>query len=558
MRKIFISSKRTIYQSLFLLFATGMFGLSNAQEYDWKWAESYGGNQHDRAVDVTSDFMGNVYAVGTFGSLTINFGSIQLVNQGETDFYLVKYDYLGNPVNALSFGSASIEGGMGVDTDNAGNVYVIGYFTGETFTIGTTTLTNQDVGETSDFFIAKFNSNLEFQWAKSAGSSVGDGANRIAVDGAGNSYITGYFGGNEMFFETITLNSYGAVDIFTAKYDTDGNEVWVVGAGGTGFEQGMDISIDLDGNSYVTGYFSSPTVTFGFTDITNSGINDIYVVKYDENGIEQWVKAIGGSSYEGGTGISNDDDGNVYITGYFNSASLDFGNGVQTTNNGNQSLYVAKFNTDGDALWANSSKGNGLYMAENIAAARDGSRFLIVGEFNDSAFGFDDLTFTNQGGDDAFLIEFDDNGNATGAESIGGSDYEQCKGLHVDDYYAVYIAGGFSSSSVEVGSFTLTNPNPTKDDAFVARRGGDLGVSDVSNPAIIQVYPNPSNGTFNLKSDSNIKSVEVLNMTGQLIYASKVSAKDFEINLQSRPAGVYILKVQTDKGSEVKKLIIRH
>lgn len=88
MRKVFISSKRTIYQSLFLLLATGMFGVSNAQEHDWAWAESYGGNQLDRAVDVTES-MGNVYAVGTFESPTINFGSIQLVNQGETDFCLV-------------------------------------------------------------------------------------------------------------------------------------------------------------------------------------------------------------------------------------------------------------------------------------------------------------------------------------------------------------------------------------------------------------------------------------------------------------------------------------
>ncbi|MGB6092692.1 MAG: hypothetical protein WBF83_02915, partial [Moheibacter sp.] len=123
---------------------------------------------------------------------------------------------------------------------------------------------------------------------------MGDGANRIAVDAEGNSYVTGYYGGNEMFFETITLYTYGAMDIFTVKYDSDGNELWAIKAGGTSYEQGMDIAADEDGNSYVVGYFSSPTVTFRFTDITNSGINDIFVVKYDQNGVEQWVKSIGG------------------------------------------------------------------------------------------------------------------------------------------------------------------------------------------------------------------------------------------------------------------------
>jgi len=368
--------------------------------------------------------------------------------------------------------------------------------------------------------------------------------------------VTGYYGGNEMFFETITLYTYGAMDIFTVKYDSDGNELWAIKAGGTSYEQGMDIAADEDGNSYVVGYFSSPTVTFGFTDITNSGINDIFVVKYDQNGVEQWVKSIGGDSYEGGTGISSSNLG-VYITGYFASPVLDFGNGIQTTNNGDQSVFAAGFNHDGTALWAQSSNGTGQYMAENIKADNFGQVY-IVGEFNNSSFGFDDFSLMNKGGNDVFFIQFDANyGYATWGDSVGGSNAETCKAVSSDQLGRVYFAGNFASDSVTIGGEEFTNGNPGTDDVFVAKQSNSLGLSEVSH-AQVAVYPNPSSGVFHLKSDTQIKSVEVIGMTGQTVFKSIVNFDHFEIKLQNRPSGVYVLKIQTENGVKTQKLIIRH
>lgn len=359
-----------------------------------------------------------------------------------------------------------------------------------------------------------------------------------------------------MFFETITLYTYGAMDIFTVKYDSDGNELWAIKAGGTSYEQGMDIAADEDGNSYVVGYFSSPTVTFGFTDITNSGINDIFVVKYDQNGVEQWVKSIRGDSYEGGTGISLSNLG-VYITGYFASPVLDFGNGIQTTNNGDQSVFAAGFNHDGTALWAQSSDGTGQYMAENIKADNFGQVY-IVGEFNNSSFGFDDFSLTNKGGNDVFFIQFDANyGYATWGDSVGGSNAETCKAVSSDQLGRVYFAGNFASDSVTIGGEEFTNGNPGTDDVFVAKQSNSLGLSEVSH-AQVAVYPNPSSGVFHLKSDTQIKSVEVIGMTGQTVFKSIVNSDHFEIKLQNRPAGVYVLKIQTENGVKTQKLIIRH
>lgn len=556
MRKFLFQVETRILRNVLLLISIGLFIKSNAQE--WTWAKSLGGTDHDRGIGIAVDNDWNVYSVGTYYSSTISFGATQLVNQGQSDAFLAKFDAMGNPLFAINIGTEELEGAMGVGTDNNNNVYITGYFSGPTLTIGSITLTNHDENGSTDMFVAKFNSDGDLLWAKSAGSSSGDGSNSIAVDGAGNVFITGYFGGAEMFFETTSLVSYGAMDIFTVQYDTDGNEMWAVNAGGTDYEQGMSVATDGNGNSYVTGFFSSTTATFGFMDISNVGINDIFVVKYDHNGVEQWVKAIGGSSYEGGMGVATDQNGDVFITGYFASPELDFGNGVQTTNHGNQSIYVAKYNSDGEAQWANSSYGSGYYMVENIAVKYDGTTY-IIGEFTDSDFRFDELYFTNAGQDDIFIIQFNENGEGVWKDSIGGADFETGRGIHVSDTGALYITGSFASSSINIGNFTLTNNAVTKDDVFVARRISDLGTQEISTSGTVRVYPNPGTGLFNLKADATkIKSVEVLNMAGQRIFSSKSNSDFMTINLLNKVDGVYILRIQTDKGFETKKLIIKH
>ena len=134
--------------------------------------------------------------------------------------------------------------------------------------------------------------------------------------------MNGYFK-NTINIGTNILNNTGISDIFIAKYDSSGNSIWAKGEGGNNYDYGKSISTDSQGNLVMTGSFKSPTITFGTTVLTNTGINDIFIVKYDTSGNVLWAKGVGGSAAVQSvcTGVS----GNVFMTGFFNSPSITFG-----------------------------------------------------------------------------------------------------------------------------------------------------------------------------------------------------------------------------------------
>ena len=127
-------------------------------------------------------------------------------------------------------------------------------------------------------------------WAKRAGAGGAsfDQGLGIAVDGSGNSYVTGHFVGSATFgpgeTNETTLTSAGFDDIFVAKYDASGDLVWAKRAGGTSVDQGSGIAVDGAGTSYVTGVFVG-SATFGAgetneTTLTSAGSFEISVAKY--------------------------------------------------------------------------------------------------------------------------------------------------------------------------------------------------------------------------------------------------------------------------------------
>jgi hypothetical protein len=145
----------------------------------------------------------------------------------------------------------------------------------------------------------------------------------------------------------------GAADLAAQNLD------WAIHAGGTNHDEGVDITTDSVGNSYVTGEFSG-TATFGAgeaqeTTLTATGSIDIFVAKYDTHGTLVWAKRVGSPSTDVGGGIATDSAGNSYVTGYFyDTATFGAGEAHETTltPTGNADIFVAKYSdgldTDGD------------------------------------------------------------------------------------------------------------------------------------------------------------------------------------------------------------------
>ncbi len=240
------------------------------------WAKSAGGLGQDCALSIAVDLFQNIYITGDFGSNTMNFGSITLTNAGEDNIFTVKYDANGTVIWAKSAGGSNIDLGVSILADNSGNVYMTGLFSSTSITLGNITLTNTGG---MDVFILKYDASGNVLWAKSAGGTGDDRTQSVTLDAWGNPFLTGSFNSSKITFDTDTLTSAGGSDIFLVKYDANGNALWAKSAGGPSDDGGFSVAVDASGNDYLTGYFDSPTITFGSDTLLNAGSENMFLVK---------------------------------------------------------------------------------------------------------------------------------------------------------------------------------------------------------------------------------------------------------------------------------------
>mgnify|MGYP002859805407 CR=1 FL=1 len=358
-----------------------------------------------------------------------------------------------------------------VATDANGNVYVTGGWYGTAdFNPGSGT-NNLSNGTGMDIFVAKYDANGNYVWAKQiGGASLSSKATSIAVDAAGNVYTAGYFNGTVDFnpgagSNTMTSSSQ---DAFISKLDANGNYVWAIKIAGTSQEQVNDIAIDASGNLVVTGWFYG-TVDFdpgaGTVALGNTAGSDIFVAKYDSNGALMWAKQLGGTSANlSGNSIAVDATGNVYTTGYFQT-SVDFdpdGPSYVLGAQGVLDVFVSKLDVNGNFVWAKSIGGTGADDALGIDLDATGNVYL-TGYFEgtcDFDPGSGTAFLSNSAGLDIYVCKLNNNGDYVWAKQIGGSNID-CQGNSVKvgtngQVYTTGVYGGTVDFDPSGASFQMT------------------------------------------------------------------------------------------------------
>ena len=530
------------------------------QAQDCLWAKSAGGINYDNGNSISTDAQGNVYISGSFGSPTITFGTTTLTNAGSSDIFIVKYDASGNVLWAKSAGGTVGDYGYGVSTDANGNVYIIGNFSSASITFGSTTLTNANNSGASDIFIAKYDTAGNVLWAKSAGGFSGDYCYGLSTDISGNVYISGGFGSATITFGSTTLTNAGINDIFIAKFDVAGNVLWAKSAGGTSTENGRIVSTDASGNVYMTGHFYSPTISFGSTILTNANnlgnTQDIFITKYNAAGNVLWSKSIGGPSSDSGICVSTDANGNVYITGQFYSPTITFGSTTLTnTVNNYGDIFIAKYNSAGNVLWAKSVGGINEDFGWSVSTDASGNAY-ISGHFYSPTITFDSTILTNAsltGNGDFFIAKFDASGNVLWAKSAGGSNKEYGYSVSADASGNVYVTGSFGSASITIDSIALSNLGSA--DIFIAKFSGtSTGLNEIISNNELKIYPNPTKVKFtvNLKLKIYNLKLTVVDVFGKEVYTTKLNSERTEVDLSGIAKGLYFVNV----GNIVKKLVI--
>lgn len=370
-------------------------------------------------------------------------------------------------------GDHGYESASSVATDAAGNAYITGSYTSAFIDFGTYSLLNTFSG-TADIFVAKYDPSGVVLWAKTVGAADGDAATGIKVDAFGNVLITGWFASPTLTFGSTVLTNSGTAssDFFIAKYDAAGNVLWAKSAGGTGNDRGMDVSVDAAGNIFAAGWYTSPTINFGNGTLTNSvsSANEIFVVKYDANGNALWSKSVGGSNYDAAYGCETDATGNLYVTGSFASASIDFGSGALTnTQTGFHDFFITKYDASGNSIWSRSA--NGAYDDIAYGVVASGTNVYVTGYFSSPTVQFGTTpALSNPGAptSDIFITQYSSTGTANWSARSGGADDDQGKCVYADASGNAYISGYFMSAGISFGAAALTNFATGVKDIFVA------------------------------------------------------------------------------------------
>ena len=408
-------------------------------------------------------------------------------------------------VYAGYIGGSSFDRGSGIAVDSAGNAYVTGFTTSTeaTFpeTVGPDLTYN---GGDDDAFVAKVNAaGTALLYAGYIGGSADEGGYGIAVDVAGNAYVTGFTSSSEATFPVTVgpdLTFNGAFNAFVAKVNAAGTALVYAGyIGGSGGDEGFGIAVDSAGNAYVTGLAQSSEATFPVTvgpDLTFNGNGDAFVAKVNAAGTALvYAGYIGGSSFEEAFGIAVDVAGNAYVAGTTASSEATFPVtvGPDTTYNGGANVFgadafVAEVNAAGTALvYAGYVGGSGVDQALGIAVDVAGNAYVTgVTDSSETTFPVTvgpDLTYN--GGSDAFVAEVNAGGTAlVYAGYVGGASGELGFGIAVDVEGNAYVTGQTSSSEATfpetVGPDLTYNGNG---DAFIAK------IAELAPPATLTLSP---------------------------------------------------------------------
>jgi hypothetical protein len=527
-----------------------------SQAPSWQWAFRFGGsnsNLVDVGKCVTRDLQDNIYVAGFFeGNLTL--GNYTLSPQGAGDYFVAKFDSLGNILWAKNAGGSSFyaDAALGIATDLNGNVLVTGFFIG-TMNIGSYTLIGD--GSNADMFIVKYDSAGNLLWANSAVGAYGyDVGNSIVADASGCVYVTGRFASPSLSFGTATLINAGGNDMFIVKYDTSGNVLWVRNSGTLDAASGNCISIDQSGNVVVTGSFSGSPITLGTITLQNNGSSDMFVAKYDSNGNVIWAKAAGGTSGDEGIGLACDFSGNVYIAGTFESSTIGFST-TSLNNNGISDVFIAKFDSNGNPQWAKSIGGTLSESANAVAVDPIGNAYLI-GNFSSPTISVGSTNLTNSGGmDDIVMAKYDPTGNVIWSMDVGGAALDDANGIICLTNGSVCLTGGFSSPSISFGNFNLVK-GPGAKDLFVSKLGTSItGVTENIDKIISTIAPNPANNNITVTwAIPNVNTLTLSDATGRAVRTYNVSGTQAQLSLEGLASGVYFLSVNGEDKA-VQKII---
>ncbi len=218
-----------------------------------------------------------------------------------------------------------------------------------------------------DLFFGCMEPSGAWRWVKSGGSILDDEINGLASDAEGNIILAGTYWFNGAF-DGITLSAgSNPKGIFLLKFSPSGEALWGLSANGSALKGVGGVGTDPMGNIWLTGFFEGQ-LSIGDTLLAAAGQTDLFLAKFDPQGNLLWALREGLQGDTRAQAIAVDEEGMAVIGGYFNSQALIAGIS-HTANTSDRDVFIAKYNAAGQALW--SRKAGGVHDDDITGLALD-------------------------------------------------------------------------------------------------------------------------------------------------------------------------------------------
>ncbi|BBK45185.1 hypothetical protein STVA_52050 [Allostella vacuolata] len=374
-----------------------------------------------------------------------------------------------------------------------------------------------------DAFLAKYSSTgaLEWVWVNTNGNSDNDVASGVAVGPDDSVYVVGQFEGTLDFDKNagttdlvVTGSPSADYNHFIARYDSDGDLLWArTSETSTWEEAAFGVAVDDAGAAVVVGSFKG-TVDFDWDTgtanlITPTNDANHFLAKYDINGNLVWARtsdtSLAGEEYA--TAVALDDAGNAHVVGYF-SGTVDFDDSGATAlltadSPGYYYPFVAKYDTNGDLLWARAPETSSTFVTQATSVGVDGSGNVFVAGYFDGTMNLDGTTSliaTVDGSTNYFVAKYSSTGDLLWGRTTGDStSSEFANALSIDAEGSVYVSGSFDGT-VDFDSTAAISVLETVDDANTSANNFTAKYDSAGNFLWVKSSQLPPNSEFDAQT----------------------------------------------------------
>ncbi len=424
----------------------------------------------DNAWDMAVDASGNAYIAGMTDSKRAGgfAGAVNIGPGGGFDAFVVKLKPDGKISYAVKIGGSALDQASKIAVDSAGNAYIAGYTYSTDFPTTAGAYDRTFNGGSIDAFVTKLGpTGKQLAYSTFLGGNADDYGGGIAVDAAGEAFVTGYTESTD--FPTTagafdrTFN--GVSDVMVTKLNASGSDlVYSTFAGGSSIDIGYDIAVDASGSAFLTGQTQSqnfPTTPGAFSQIYNGGQADAFVLKVAPDGSAlDYGTYLGGSQFEDAKSIGLDASGDAFVAGRTESLNFPTTAGAyDTTYNGGRDVFVSRLNPSGsDLIYSTFVGGGDQEEGAAIALRSDGTAYVggwtYSPDFPTTPNAFDP---TYNGDADAFVFSLDPTGSQLQYSTfLGTATPDYGRGIGIDMYGNAYLTGYTGFSNVDVVALKLS------------------------------------------------------------------------------------------------------